>query len=188
MLKYFVFLVGLSLFFGACKSGDGKPTAKEVKAAEEQVAAERKAEAEAEAAKTEAAAKAAEAAKLAEAKPSGTDLDMSEPMGKRLVLAPKDFEQRLKQGKDYHLIDVRTLREHQEGTLAGSTNMDFYAKDFAEQLGRLAKDKPLFLICQTGGRSAKAADLAEAMGFKQVYDLRGGYKAWSASGLATVKP
>jgi rhodanese-related sulfurtransferase len=38
------------------------------------------------------------------------------------------------------------------------------------------------LFCRSGGRSGEAASLLKEMGFKQVYDLNGGYNAWLEAG------
>ncbi|VAV83833.1 hypothetical protein MNBD_BACTEROID02-1730, partial [hydrothermal vent metagenome] len=35
-----------------------------------------------------------------------------------------------------------------------------------------------YLYCRSGGRSRKAAKILAEMGFKEIYDLKGGYMAW----------
>jgi phage shock protein E len=34
------------------------------------------------------------------------------------------------------------------------------------------------IYCAAGGRSAKAAALMQSLGFKKVYELKGGYRNW----------
>ncbi len=43
-------------------------------------------------------------------------------------------------------------------------------------------DVPIYLYCDTGGRSVLAACALQEMGFEEVYSLAGGFKAWRSSG------
>ena len=53
----------------------------------------------------------------------------------------------------------------------------------SEHLGELAKDRPIVVHCQGGGRSSIAAGLLKANGFEQVANLTGGYGEWARAGL-----
>lgn len=81
--------------------------------------------------------------------------------------------------KDYYLIDVRTKEEFEAGALPDALNIDFNGDDFEAQLAKLDKSKTAFIYCQAGGRSASACKVAEKMAFKAVFDMDGGYGAWS---------
>ena len=59
-------------------------------------------------------------------------------------------------------------------------NIDYYNSTFKEELDKLDKTKPLLLYCRSGNRSGKAGKIATNLGFKEIYDLEGGYSAWSA--------
>ncbi len=85
------------------------------------------------------------------------------------------------------LIDVRTPKEFAEGHLKGAKMIDFFDKDFLDQMSKLDKDKELYIYCRSGNRSGKAAKKLEDIGFTKVYDLQGGIKKWNAQGLETVK-
>jgi hydroxyacylglutathione hydrolase len=56
----------------------------------------------------------------------------------------------------------------------------------AERLQEIPRDRPVVVHCQTGGRSAIAASVLQAVGFKDVFNLAGGYADWQASGNPTV--
>lgn len=77
------------------------------------------------------------------------------------------------------LIDVRTPQEFVGGTLDNSVNMDFRSQNLENQLNTLDKTKPVFIFCQAGGRSGKCYQKMKKMGFSEVYDMAGGYGAWS---------
>ena len=79
---------------------------------------------------------------------------------------------------DYPLIDVRTPQEYDEGHIDKASNIDFNAPDFNDQISKLDMDQPLLIYCAAGGRSAKAAAIMESLGFKKVYELKGGYRNW----------
>lgn len=81
---------------------------------------------------------------------------------------------------EVQVIDVRTPEEVNQGTIAGAMHIDFYADDFQAQLEeKLDKDQPVYLFCRSGNRSNKAANMMAEMGFTKVYDLDGGWIAWS---------
>ena len=102
------------------------------------------------------------------------------------VVKPDAFESVLKD-KSVQLIDVRTPGEYQSGHLEGAKNIDFYSKDFAQQMAKLDKNKTVAVYCAVGGRSASAVDKLKSLGFSKIYDLDGGIRGWSASGKKTVQ-
>ncbi len=73
------------------------------------------------------------------------------------------------------VLDVRTTGEYAKGSLATAQNIDWNnKKTFPEKIEKLDRDKPVYLFCQSGGRSAKAAQFLKKKGF-QVYELQGGF-------------
>ncbi|AYN69037.1 rhodanese-like domain-containing protein [Euzebyella marina] len=75
------------------------------------------------------------------------------------------------------LLDVRTPEEFAEGHLDGAVNLNWFEDDFKEKATKLNKNKPIYLYCKAGGRSAKAAEAMGKMGF-EVVNLEGGYDAY----------
>jgi len=76
------------------------------------------------------------------------------------------------------LLDVRTPEEFEEGYIKGAKNINYYDDNFDAQIEKLDKDKPVLVYCGSGGRSAKTMSLMKEKGFKEVYNLLGGYGAW----------
>jgi len=103
------------------------------------------------------------------------------------VMSPKDFQEKLIKSPDAILVDVRTPRECQAGMLENAQRITYGADDFQSKMTALDKTKPIFLYCKGGVRSAKAANFLEKSGFTQIYDLRGGIRAWQQAGLNLVK-
>lgn len=78
------------------------------------------------------------------------------------------------------LIDVRTPPEYNDGYIKGAIMINFLDEDIDKQLGMLDKSKTYYLYCQQGGRSTKCMNKMKAMGFKTIFNLIGGYSAYSA--------
>lgn len=94
------------------------------------------------------------------------------------VLSVKDFQKLLAEKTDAQIIDVRTPQETASGMIEGAQAINFYDANFQEQIKTLDKNKPVFIYCRSGARSAQAAQVFKKQGFQEVYDLRGGYNAW----------
>ena len=99
-------------------------------------------------------------------------------------LAPEFFNERIAGGV---LLDIRTPEEYAEGHLADATLINFYDKDFEDQLKLLDKKVNYSIYCRSGNRSSTALKTMEKLGFKNVYELQGGIGAWANVGLPIVK-
>ena len=93
-------------------------------------------------------------------------------------LPVESFEKKLLETPNAFLLDVRTSGEFGGGHLPKATNIDFRSPDFANKIKGLPKDKPVFVYCLSGGRSAQAAEIMRKEGF-QVTELQGGYLKWT---------
>ncbi|MBI4543672.1 MAG: MBL fold metallo-hydrolase [Gemmatimonadetes bacterium] len=83
------------------------------------------------------------------------------------------------------VIDVRARGEWEAGHLPGVSNIPLgYLTD---RLDEVPRDRPVVVHCQSGGRSAIAASLLEAHGFRDVINLRGGLSGWALAGLPVVR-
>jgi rhodanese-related sulfurtransferase len=86
------------------------------------------------------------------------------------------------------VLDVRTEDETNQGQIKGSSSLDFYESNFENSLSLIQKDKEVFVYCQSGGRSKKAAKLLMEMGQFKVYNIEGGIRAWKAKGYELTAP
>ena len=93
-------------------------------------------------------------------------------------LSVESFEKKLLETSNALLLDVRTAGEFGGGHLPKATNIDFRSLDFTNKIKELPKDKPVFVYCLSGGRSAQAAEILRKEGF-QVTELQGGYLKWT---------
>lgn len=96
-----------------------------------------------------------------------------------VTLVGKAKFQELMEQEGSQLIDVRTPGEFEKGKISAAVNMNFFDADFKEQLNDLDKSQPVLIYCASGGRSAKAVAMMKEMGFSEIHELDGGYRAWS---------
>jgi len=89
--------------------------------------------------------------------------------------------------KGGQIVDVRTQDEVNGGYITGAINIDFYGNDFEKEIAKLDKEKPVFVYCAAGGRSGKTMKKMKDMGFKEVYNLSGGFPTWLKAGYEVSK-
>jgi phage shock protein E len=85
------------------------------------------------------------------------------------------------------IFDVRTPEEWEQGVVEGAVKMNFFDEDFKDQALTLDKDKPVYVYCKAGGRSAKTMKLLSENGFTEVYNVLGGMTAIGAEKPEMVK-
>lgn len=93
------------------------------------------------------------------------------------VLNATDFKEKISK-RNVALVDVRTPAEFKAGSIGNAVNFDFFDPQFKTCFTDYNKDEPIYIFCQSGGRSGKAAKKLAALGFTKIYDLKGGYSGW----------
>jgi len=86
------------------------------------------------------------------------------------------------------VLDLRTPKEFAAGHIAGATNIDCRAGDFAARLEKLDRENPFLVHCASGRRSTNALPEFEKLGFKHIIHLDGGLKGWEAAKNPVEKP
>ena len=94
------------------------------------------------------------------------------------VLEPNDYKNAISI-KKVQLFDVRTSQEYNSGHIKNAINVDVFNKNsFVAHFKTLDTETPVYLYCRSGSRSQKAAKLLVELGFKEIYDLKGGFLNW----------
>ncbi|HJQ45998.1 MAG TPA: rhodanese-like domain-containing protein [Amycolatopsis sp.] len=89
-------------------------------------------------------------------------------------------------GDGITLIDVREQDEWAAGHAPGAVHIpmgELPAR--VEELTQLPDDRPLYIVCRTGARSARAAMWLNASGWDAV-NVAGGMKSWHSEGRPVV--
>lgn len=90
---------------------------------------------------------------------------------------------------DVQIVDIRDVRELNEGTVAGAYHaprcmLEFWVDPQSPYHKKLFADetKEFILFCGAGWRSALAAKTLQDMGMTNVAHIDGGYEAWVNAG------
>jgi rhodanese-related sulfurtransferase len=102
---------------------------------------------------------------------------------KVLSLTPDELEQLIRTDPSMVILDVREPKELATfGRIHRSVNIEL--GQLTRKLKDISslKDTPIAVVCQTGGRSADAAQILMKNGFRTVYNLREGVLGWLLRG------
>jgi glyoxylase-like metal-dependent hydrolase (beta-lactamase superfamily II)/rhodanese-related sulfurtransferase len=83
------------------------------------------------------------------------------------------------------VLDVRTKNEWKENRIVESVNIPLH--QLKERVHEIQRDRKMVVHCATGYRSSIASSLLEKDKISNFADLVGGFSAWQAAKLATVK-
>jgi len=83
------------------------------------------------------------------------------------------------------LLDVRGFDEFAAGHAEGAVCIPL--PDLERRAGDLPTDRPVLVMCQSGGRSAIAAERLRTLGMNNIADVQGGFNAWRQAALPMVK-
>lgn len=97
------------------------------------------------------------------------------------------FAEKIKSTDKVQIVDVRTPDEFHSKHLDNAVNIDYNDPNFKSEIGKLDKSKPTFIYCLSGGRSGAALTQMKELGFKEVYNMKGGMMKWNALGLSDKK-
>lgn len=75
------------------------------------------------------------------------------------------------------LIDVREPNEFDNGHILGARNIPL--SQMKMRMLEIRPDKPVYLYCQSSQRSGRAAQILRRKGYKDLYQLKGGFKKWT---------
>jgi rhodanese-related sulfurtransferase len=88
------------------------------------------------------------------------------------------LQQKINAKEDFQLIDVREPDEHEEFNIGGQL---IPLGEIAQQVEKIAADKPVIIYCRKGIRSQIAIQrLQEKFPFTNLFNLIGGTEAWKA--------
>ena len=118
-------------------------------------------------------------------------------------IKPREAAQKMKEGYTY--LDVRSVEEFADGHAKGAFNIPIFINtaggrqfnpEFIEKVQeKFSPETKLVIGCHSGGRSGKACQLLAEIGFKDLFNIDGGFggrldpssgspiKGWKEEGL-----
>ena len=98
-------------------------------------------------------------------------------------MTARELKQRLEQGDDLFILDVREPHEYQICNLKGHL---IPLGELPHRVHELDSSHEIVAHCRSGTRSARAVDFLRKAGFRKIYNLRGGILSWSTEVDPTV--
>jgi sulfur-carrier protein adenylyltransferase/sulfurtransferase len=89
-----------------------------------------------------------------------------------------ELAERLRRGDDIDLIDVREPYEWEIAHIDGARLLPF--AEIPATLATIDTARDVIVLCKSGGRSAAAVSHLQSVGYRKVWNLRGGIDAWRA--------
>ncbi len=99
-------------------------------------------------------------------------------------VTPAEAQAMLESGQAV-LIDVREPGEYAQVHARGATLMPLGT--VPQHLAEIPTDKDVLMICQSGGRSARACEAVSRTGHTRLFNVKGGTAAWVAAKLPTER-
>lgn len=113
---------------------------------------------------------------------------------------PEQAKKILDENSEALYVDVRSVREFEQGHAEGAINIPLLDHNEDGQMlpnpdflavmeAQVPKDKVLIVACQAGGRSQKACEQLEMKGYQNLSNMMGGFggtpqtPGWKQSGL-----
>ncbi len=104
------------------------------------------------------------------------------------VNAAKDF---VASHENAVIMDVRTPVEYETSHISGAVNVSVQDESFENLVIALDPHKTYIVHCTknpAGGRSSRALETLQRLGFNNLYSLEGGYVAWKDAKLPLTEP
>lgn len=87
-------------------------------------------------------------------------------------------------GADAVVLDVREPEEYAHGHVPGALSLP--QAELATRLAEVPRDRPVFVICESGMRSLRATQFLRQLDYTRVVNVRGGTAAWRKAGREIV--
>ena len=93
-------------------------------------------------------------------------------------ISARELDERLERGEALGLVDVREPHEREIADLPEVGQQRIPLGQLMDRVGELERETPVILYCRSGSRSGWATRELRALGFGNVWNLKGGLLAW----------
>ncbi|WP_047545093.1 rhodanese-like domain-containing protein [Psychroserpens sp. Hel_I_66] len=94
-------------------------------------------------------------------------------------LSQQEWTSKLNADENAVILDVRTPEEVAQGMIPNAMAIDIYkGQGFIDEIEKLDKTKTYYVYCRSGARSGQACSVMNQLGFKNAYNLTGGFMEW----------
>ena len=87
---------------------------------------------------------------------------------------------------DFVILDIRPKDEFDDSHISGALNLDYDGHDFQIKVNKLDKEKSYLIYCRSGVRGGYFLQKMKESGFKEAYNILGGFVGWQLSKFPLV--
>jgi hydroxyacylglutathione hydrolase len=91
-----------------------------------------------------------------------------------------DLKEKIDEGEDWLVLDVRSRDEYIGGHIDGSLNI--YVGLLEGRVDEVPEGRPTAVVCKSGTRSSFASSIILRAGRKNIHNVLGGMDAWNRAG------
>ncbi|SNZ10107.1 Rhodanese-related sulfurtransferase [Persephonella hydrogeniphila] len=97
----------------------------------------------------------------------------------KIHISVQELKEKIDNGEDFILLDVREPQEYEFSRIREKDAILVPLMRLPSVIGKLPKDKPIYIICRSGNRSLQATLWLMEHGYHNVKNVEGGILAWS---------
>ncbi|MCX5898807.1 MAG: rhodanese-like domain-containing protein [Proteobacteria bacterium] len=103
-------------------------------------------------------------------------------------ITPQQAQQMIETNSALTVVDVREVNEYcgANGHIPGALNYPWISGVLQKDYAELALDAEILVVCQSGHRSALAAEFLDSKSFLHVYSMEGGMSVWQGKTATCV--
>ncbi len=94
------------------------------------------------------------------------------------TVSTDELKRKIAEERNIQLLDVREPQEYRGGHIKQAKNVPLSGFGNASAQYPKDKDRPVYVICQSGMRSQRAAAMLQKAGYTDVYSVKGGMSFW----------
>ncbi|MFC1915393.1 FAD-dependent oxidoreductase [Chloroflexota bacterium] len=103
---------------------------------------------------------------------------LNKQKGYARAITPKEVKNKLDNGDDFILLDVRSLKEWKTSRIEAAQSKLLPLTELRARLGELNKDTEIVTLCETSTRAYQAQRILHGAGFKDIKFMDGSIAAW----------
>lgn len=92
---------------------------------------------------------------------------------------PVDVKEQMKKNKTLQIIDVREPSEFSSGHIPGAKNIPL--GQLTQRYKEIDANLESAIVCLSGGRSSRACEFLEGVGYAKIHNLMGGMSRWDGA-------
>jgi len=107
------------------------------------------------------------------------------PVERLDMMVVTELEEKLENGEDWLVLDVRSKDEWLHGHIEGGLHI--YVGLLEGRVDEVQKGKQIAVVCKSGTRSSLASSILLRAGRRNIHNVLGGMDAWKNAGYPTIK-